>query len=213
MKKAPLVQKLPFFLSSLFLFFFAFPPFLDAEIFSFRADRMSGGRATGMEITVLTGNAEVQSDNLLLRADRIEIHGDDNRFIDCIGLVRGFDDEKEIYFQTDRLRYDRTFKIARLEGNSTLEDRKNELVARARFIEYDEDREIAVLQISVRLFKDNLICRSEHAVYNRDEQTLFLSGFPVVYKNDDEFRADRITVDLETDDVFMEGDVRGSLRN
>ena len=183
------------------------------NIFTFRADSMSGGRATGLEITVLSGNAEVRSNNLLLRADRIEIHGSDNRFIECIGNVSGYDEEKEIFFRTDRLRYDRTLGIARLEGNSTLEDRRNELVARARFIEYDEENEIALMQISVRLFKDNLICRAEHALYNRGEQNLFLSGFPVVFKGDDEFRADRIRVDIETDDVFMEGDVRGTLRN
>ena len=198
-----------FFLIPIFLFL-AVP--LGADVFSFRADRMSGGRATGLEITVLIGNAQVQSNNLLLQADRVEIHGSDNRFIDCIGNVRGFDEEKQIYFQADRLRYDRNLKIARLEGNSTLEDRKNELVARARFIEYDEENEIAVFQISVRLFRDNLVCRSEHAVYNRTEQILALSGFPVVYKDDDEFRANRINVDLDTDDVIMEGDVRGSIR-
>jgi lipopolysaccharide export system protein LptA len=104
-------------------------------------------------------------------------------------------------------------KIARLEGNSTLEDRKNEIVARARFIEYNDEQEIAMLQISVRLFKDNLVCRSEYAVYRRNEKTLVLSGFPVVFKKDDEFRADRIHVDLDTDDVIMEGDVRGSIKN
>ena len=187
--------------------------FASENIFTFRADSMSGGRVTGLEITVLSGNAEVRSNNLLLRADRIEIHGSDNRFIECIGNVSGYDEEKEIFFRTDRLRYDRTLGIARLEGNSTLEDRRNELVARARFIEYDEENEIALMQISVRLFKDNLICRAEHALYNRGEQNLFLSGFPVVFKGDDEFRAERIRVDIETDDVFMEGDVRGTLRN
>ena len=189
----------------------AFP--LRGDTFTFRADRMSGGKATGREITVLTGNAEVKSDKLLLQADRIEIQGSDNRFIDCSGNVRGLEEEKNILFQTDRLRYDRTLKIARLEGNSTLEDRKNELVARARFIEYDDQNEIAVLQISVRLFKDNLVCRAEYAVYRRTEKTLVLSGFPIVHKKDDEFRADRIRVDLETDDVIMEGDVKGSIKN
>ena len=186
---------------------------LGADTFSFRADRMSGGKATGREITVLSGNAEVRSDKLLLQADRIEIQGSDNRFIDCSGSVRGIEEEKNILFQTDRLRYDRTLKIARLEGNSTLEDRKNELVARARFIEYDDQNEIAVIQISVRLFKDNLVCRSEYAVYRRRDKTLALSGFPVVYKKEDEFRADRIRVDIDTDDVVMEGDVKGSIKN
>jgi lipopolysaccharide export system protein LptA len=42
---------------------------------------------------------------------------------------------------------------------------------------------------------------------------LDLSGFPVVFKKDDEFRADRIRVDLDTDDVSMEGAVSGTIKN
>jgi len=198
-------------LLSVFLAAAALP--LWGDTFSFKADRMSGGKATGREITVLSGNAEVLSDTMLLRADRIEIHGSDNRFIDCVGNVQGHETEKDIFFRTDRLRYDRTLKIARLEGNSTLEDRKNEIVARSRFIEYNDQQEIAILQISVRLFKDNLVCRAEYAIYRRIEKTLLLSGFPVVYKKDDEFRAERIRVDLDTDDVVMEGDVKGTIKN
>jgi lipopolysaccharide export system protein LptA len=198
------------FLGMVFLIL-AMPVFSD--VFTFKANHMSGGRASGREIIILTGDAEVRSDNLLLRADRIEIQGEDNQFIDCIGNVQGLDDEKEIYFQTDRLRYDRVLKIARLEGNSTLEDRKNEIVVMGRFIEYDDQTEITIFQVAVRLFRDNLVCRSEYAVYRRIEKILTLSGFPVVYKNEDEFRADRIRVDLDTDDVIMEGAVSGSINN
>ena len=195
-----------------FLLFFGINS-LSADTFTFRADRMSGTRALGREITVLMGNAEVRSDNLLLRADRIEIQGDDNQFIECIGNVWGYEEEKNILFYTDRLRYDRTMKIARLEGSSTLEDRRNEVVARGRLIEYDNESDITVLQIAVRLFKDDMVCRSEHAVYYRKEKILDLSGFPIVYKNEDEFYADRIRVDLETDDVIMEGSVSGTIIN
>jgi len=174
---------------------------------------MTGTRSLGREISILTGNAEVRSNSLLLRADRIEISGDNNQFILCIGNVWGYEEEKDILFFTDRLNYDRTLKIARLEGNSTLEDRQNEIVARGRFIEYDEENEIAVLQISVRLFKDDMVCRAEYAVYRRREEVLEMSGFPVVFKGNDEFRADRIHVDLETDDVTMEGSVTGTIVN
>ena len=196
----------------LFILFFAAAG-VCADSFSFRADRMSGSKALGREITILAGNAEVRSDNLVLRASRIAIQGDNNQFIDCSGGVWGMEEEKEIIFQTDRLRYDRTLKIARLEGNATLEDRKNELVAKGNYIEYDDQAEITVLQISVRLFKDDMVCRSEYAVYRRSDQLLELSGFPVVYKKDDEFRADRIRVDLDTDDVTMEGAVSGTIKN
>ena len=184
-----------------------------ADVFTFKADRMSGSKALGRETTILAGNAEVRSDNIVLFADRIEIQGDDNQFIICSGTVTGREEEKEIYFQADRLRYDRKLKIARLEGNASLEDRKNEIVARGRFIEYDDDAEIAILQISVKLFKDDMVCRSEYAVYRRNEKLLDLSGFPVVYKKDDEYRADRIRVDLDTDHVTMEGSVSGTIKN
>ncbi|MDR0320120.1 MAG: hypothetical protein LBI28_01320 [Treponema sp.] len=195
------------------ILFCIFCTFVSADVFTFRADRMSGSRALGRETTILIGNAEVRSDNLLLRADRIEIQGDSNQFIECIGNVWGHEEVKDIMFFTDRLRYDRRQKIARLEGNSTLEDRENEIVARGRFIEYDDRNEITVFQISVRLFKDDMVCRSEYAIYRRREKTLDLTGFPIVYKNEDEFRADRIRVDLDTDDVMMEGAVSGTIIN
>ncbi|MDR0387004.1 MAG: LptA/OstA family protein [Treponema sp.] len=200
-----------FFLLVTAVFFSAYPA--RGDVFTFRADRMTGGRTSGKEITVLDGNAEVRSDNILLRADRIELQGEDNQFIDCSGNVWGWEEEKDIYFQTDRMRYDRKLKVARLEGNSSLEDKKNELVAKGRFIEYDDEAEVTVFQISVRLFKDDMVCRSEYAVYRRVEKLLDLSGFPVVYKKSDEFRADRIRVDLDTDDVTMEGSVSGAIKD
>jgi lipopolysaccharide export system protein LptA len=197
---------------SLGLFLLALLSSAGGDVFTFKADRMTGGRASGKEIILLSGNAEVRADNLLLRADRIEMQGENNQFIDCSGNVWGMEEEKNILFQTDRLRYDRNLKIARLEGNSTLEDKENEIVAKGRFIEYDDEAEITVFQISVRLFKDEMVCRSEYAVYRRQEKLLDLSGFPVVFKKSDEFRADRIRVDLETDDVTMEGSVSGSIK-
>ena len=184
-----------------------------ADTFTFKADKMSGTKALGKETTILAGHAEVRSDNILLKADRIEIQGDDNQFIQCIGKVSGMEEEKEIFFQADRLRYDRRLKIARLEGNSTLEDKKNEIVVKGRFIEYDDNAEVTVFQIAVRLFKDDMVCRSEYAVYRRNEKILELKGFPVVYKKDDEYRADRIQVDLDTDHVTMEGAVSGTIKN
>ncbi|MDR3115871.1 MAG: LptA/OstA family protein [Treponema sp.] len=186
---------------------------VQGDIFTFKANRMNGSRVSGKELTVLTGNAEVRSDNLLLRANRIEIHGDNNQFIDCSGEVWGREEAKDIFFQTDRLRYDRKLKIARLEGNATLEDKKNQIVAKGRFIEYDDQAEVTVFQIAVRLFKDTMVCRSEYAVYRRTEKLLDLSGFPVVFKKNDEFRADRIRVDLDTDDVTLEGMVSGSIKD
>jgi len=184
-----------------------------AETFTFRADRMSGTRALGGEVTILVGDAEVRTENMVLRAARIEISGDNNQFIDAIGDVWGNETERNLIFRADRIRYDRDLRVARLEGNATLEDMENEVVAKGNFIEFDEETEITVMQISVRLFQDDMISRSEHAIYRRNEQILDLSGFPVVFMGDDEFRADRIRVDMETNDVIMEGSVFGVIRS
>ncbi|MDR0448712.1 MAG: hypothetical protein LBH07_08600 [Treponema sp.] len=204
------MKKLPVLV---FIALFALSGALYGETFTFKANHMSGSRASGREILVLTGNAEVYSDSIRLRAERIEIQGKDNEFIDCSGNVWGFEEKKNIIFQSDRLRYDRTLKIARLEGNATLEDRQNQVVVRGRFIEYNDKTEVGVFQVAVRLFKDNIVCRSEYAIYHRGEKLLDLSGFPVVYKKNDEFRAARIRVDLDTEDVIMEGDVSGSIKS
>jgi len=202
-------------LCGLCLLFFLFfnIQYVNADTFTFKANKMSGSKALGSETTILIGNAEVRSDSLLLRADRIEIQGKNNQFIVCTGNVWGHEEDKNILFFTDKLRYDRKLKIARLEGNSSMEDRDNEIVTRARFLEYDDKKEIAVFQIGVRLFKDDMVCRSEYAIYHRKEKLLDLSGFPVVFKKDDEFRADKIRVDLDTDDVIMEGTVSGKIMN
>lgn len=188
------------------------PAQASADTFRFEASRMSGSRASGRDLTVLEGSAKVVSDSLTLTADRIEISGEDNRFVDCVGAVTGTDEEKGIRFQTERLRYDRELKVARLEGDSVMEDKENGVTARARFIEYNDKSGTTVLQVSVRLFKDELVCRSQWALYRREEQTLELAGMPVVFKEGDEFRSDRMRVDLDTDDIQMEGAVSGSLR-
>ena len=199
-------------ITSLVFFTLIFGVSLYSDVFTFRADRMTGGKASGKEVMILLGAAEVQSDNLILMAERIEIMGEDNQFVECTGNVWGRDDEEGVIFQTDKLRYDRKLKIARLEGDSTMEDKKNEVVAKGRFIEYNDETGIAIIQISVRLFKDKMVCRSEYALYRRHEKTLDLSGFPVVYKSGDEFRAERMQVDLDTEDVIMEGGVSGSIK-
>ncbi|MCL2609924.1 MAG: hypothetical protein FWD94_08490 [Treponema sp.] len=189
------------------------PQVFGQSVFTIKGARSTTSSAIGREVTVLSGNAEVRSDSMMLRADRIELHGNNNQFVECIGNVWGMEVEKNIVFRADRIRYDRNRKVARLEGNATIEDRENEVVAMAGFIEYDEANEIAVLQIAVRLFQDDLVSRAENATYRREEQLLDLSGFPVVFRGDDEFRADRIRVDLRTNDVVMEGSISGTIRN
>lgn len=182
-----------------------------AETFTFKADSMTGSKAAGQELTVLEGRAEVVSGSLTVTADRIELSGADYRFLDCSGSVTALDSEKGVFLRTDRLRYDRKRKIVRLEGDSVLEDKKNSVVAKGRFIEYNDGADLVLLEVGVRILKDDMVCRSEYALYRRESEELELSGFPSVFKGGDEFRADRMTVNLDTKDISMVGAVSGSI--
>lgn len=185
---------------------------LFAEQFRFRADRKTGTRAKGRERIVLEGNARVESESLVLNADRIEIQGNDMQIIECSGNVSGVDEEHGLYFTTDFLRYDRVNKFTRLTGRSVMEDKKNEVVAKARFIEYNETSGTSLLQVGVRIFKGDLVCRSDYAFWRREEKDLELASFPVVYKGEDEFRAARMRINLDTEELLMEGEVSGTLQ-
>lgn len=196
----------------LFLLIAAISNNLFAEVFRFKADRKTGTRAKGRELIVLEGNAKVESETLILTADRIEIQGDDMQRIECRGNVTGIDEERGLYFTTDLLRYDRVNKFTRLSGNSVMEDKRNEVIAKARFIEYNETLGTSLLQVGVRIFKGDLVCRSDYAFWRREEKDLELASFPVVYKGSDVFRAARMRINLDTEELLMEGTVSGTLK-
>jgi lipopolysaccharide export system protein LptA len=55
------------------------------------------------------------------------------------------------------------------------------------------------------------VCRSEYAVYNRKADSLELTGLPQVNKNRDIYRAGTIRVNLDTEDVLLDGGVSGTI--
>jgi lipopolysaccharide export system protein LptA len=182
-----------------------------AEDFSFSADSMSGAMTEGRERAVLTGNAVVISGGMRIAADRIVLYGDDFRFAECSGRVNVVDDERGLRLSTEKLFYDRRDKISRLTGPSVMEDRRNKVVIKGDYIENDDVRKIAVVQINVRILKENLSCRAEFARYDRGAKTLELTGSPVVRRQKDDFRASTILVDLDTEDIVLVGAVSGTV--
>lgn len=182
-----------------------------AEDFTFSADSMSGAMSKGRERAVLVGNAQVLSGSMRIAADRIELYGDEFRFAECSGRVLVVDEERGLRLTTERLVYDRRDKVSRLTGPSVMEDRQNKVVIKGDYIENDDERKIAVVQINVRILKENLSCRAEFARYDRAAKTLELSGTPVVRREGDEYRAATILVDLDTEDIVLSGSVSGTV--
>ncbi|MDX9899576.1 MAG: LptA/OstA family protein [Spirochaetia bacterium] len=182
-----------------------------ADDFSFSADAMSGAMSKGRERAILMGNAIVISGGMSIHADRIEMYGEDFRFAQCSGRVSVVDDDRGLRLSTENLFYDRRDKVSRLTGPSVMEDRKNKVVIKGDYIENDDERKIAIVQVNVRILKQNLSCRAEFARYDREAKTLELSGTPTVKREGDEYRAATILVDLDTEDIVLVGSVSGSV--
>ncbi len=181
------------------------------QTFSFRGDRMETVLAEGRERTILNGNAEVASEDNLIWADRMELYGEGFRYVACEGNVRIENEQKGIQLTCDELFYNRHEKLVRVRGNVVMLDKKNEVVVKGGFLENWEQSDETVVQIGVRILKEDLVCRAEFARYLRNEEKLELSGMPVVNWKGDEYRALKIYLDLDTETIRLEGDIRGKV--
>jgi lipopolysaccharide export system protein LptA len=169
--------------------------------------------AEGQEHAVLTGHGRVESSDIRITADSIELFGKNFIYAQAHGHVHVVDAQRGLDLTSEELFYDRDRKIARVQGNATLADLKNEMVVKGGFIEDRDKEEIDIIQIGVRIFHKDIVCRSEFARYQRDKKILELSGMPWVSKGDDVYQAARITVNLDTEDISLEGSVQGTLQD
>lgn len=186
---------------------------LSAETFNFSSDRVESVQAQGKERTILSGRVRITSGTLFIKADRVELVGKDSEVLLCTGSVVADDSDRAIHLETPSLRYERKRKFSHMEGASVLVDKKNKVVLKAQWIENSGETDITVAQVNVRILKDKLACRSEYALYRRADKILELSGAPSVRKDGDDYRASRIVVNTDSEEIKLEGDVQGSIQS
>ncbi|MBO4320674.1 MAG: organic solvent tolerance protein OstA [Treponema sp.] len=195
------------FISTLFLF----SSILFAETITFRADRMTGSTKKSGDVTTLTGNAVIKTEDMELTADSIELSGKDFRNIKASGNISGKIISSQMDFTCEDMTYDRQTKMARLKNGVHLIDRQNDVEADADLIDYNQNTEVAVLQIGVSITQKENHCTAAYALYKKNEQTLTLTGNPQVKQNDNTFRAQEIILNLDTQEITLDGRVRGSV--
>lgn len=187
------------------------PAVVRADSFRFSGDRTEIVLAEGRERTVLRGNARVISSEITLEADEIELSGTDFRYAETRGRVRVTDAGRDMTITADTLRFDRETENSRASGDVIVEDRANDLIVRGGYLETRDGGDLLFMQISVRVLQDDLTARAQFLRYRRLEEILELSGFPVVYWKGDEYRAARIVLNLDTEEIEMQGQVEGSV--
>ena len=172
---------------------------------------MKGKTGEKTETTTLSGNAWIETDEITIIADTIELSGEDFRYITANGFVDGSSSKDGFSFSCDSLRFDRETEIIYLEGNVLLHDTENDVIAKAQFIEYDQKSEIALMQINIQITQKESVCTATLAVYRKADQILELSGSPKIVQKDDTFRAQEIIFNLNTEEITLDGRVRGTV--
>lgn len=182
-----------------------------AEKIRFSADSMSGQAGNSNTTTSMTGNATVSTSSIEIKADGLELSGEDYRNINANGNVSGKNLETNMEFNCDELTYDRITKKIILKGNVKLVDTENDVTCGAQIIEYDQDKDIAIMQIQINLTQKDNVCSGAYAIYYKEQQLLEISGNAQVKQKDDTFRAQFITLDLDTQDITLGGNVKGTV--
>lgn len=180
------------------------------ETIEFSGDQTEIVLADGREFTRLVGNANVRTSDLAISAGEIELSGEDFRYADARGGVRAVDEEAELEISARRLHFDREADFTRAEQSVIVTDGANDLVLRGELLELRDD--ILEVQVGVRVLREDLTARAQFMRYRRDDDVLELSGFPVVFWDGDEYRARRIVMNLETEEIELIGQVQGAVQ-
>ena len=197
-----------------FIFLFSAQLLLSAvysETINFSADSMTGIAGSDTGTTTLSGNAYILTDTMEIHADEITLSGKDYRYISASGNVKGHNSKSLLDFTCTTMKYDRQTKIVLLKDGVHLIDEKNEVTADAEIIEYNQDTDVAVMSIQVNLIQKDNNCTASYAIYKKNEQLLDLSGNPKITQGDDTFRAQTITLNLNTNEIELDGRVKGSV--
>jgi len=185
----------------------------DTQTFTYSGDSMSTVLAEGNQQAILSGHARVDTEDLRITADKILLFGKDFVYAQADGNVHVVDTKRGLDLRSQSLFYDRDNKISRVTGDAVMADVKNELVVKGGLIEDRDNEKLTVVQIGVRILKKDIVCRAEFAKYWRDKKIVELSGLPWVSRKDDVYQAARITINLDTEDISLEGDVQGTIQS
>lgn len=188
---------------------------LSAEEISFKGGSTRMKMQQGSETILLQDGAEVSVGSLLLRSTTMELYGKDFRFVRCEGDVSLKDEERGISLVTSSLLFDREEETLLIDSWVELEDTNNQVIASAARMEFLLQDGIVLLQVQARLLKHTddgpMVCRSDHMTFDRDREMLDLKGRATILWKPDTYEAQTITVNLKTEEIKMEGSIKGTI--
>lgn len=192
---------------------FAAPLFSDP--ISFHGKESSLSLKEGEEEVILKGDAYVSVDTLSIKSDEIKLSGTDWRYVECSGKTEIVDEERELEIKANKLWFDRIEEKLLLSPWFELEDKKEVLSATGGSLSYDMKNETLDLMMLVTIMKDSdkgiMRCKAESVTFSRKDNELSLKGSARVLWAGDEYKAEVIRIDLDSDEITLEGRIKGNI--
>jgi len=169
----------------------------------------------GRESIILTQGAIVTVGSITIEAETIELSGKNSRYLTGTDNVRIVDSSRGLTIIASNISYDRELESILIDSWVEIQDLENEVIASGAYLSYDQAKGIMRLQIAVKLLHHTesgaMVCRADTMEYNRQEMTLALTGNSSVYWKGDSYEASSISVDLNTEEIRMEGSIKGTV--
>lgn len=184
-----------------------------SDTITFSASRMESVLAKGKEKTVLIGNAVINTGNMEIKADRVELSGADYVNVVCTGNVHVKDESQGFSLDAVTLEYNRNTEIGIAQSQVNVEDSKNKVVMKAEWVRFDQKQSIVEGRIAVHILKEDFAARAEFARFDRNTESLELSGTPVAVSEDGTVVADAMAGKAGMQDLNLTGQVSGTITN
>ncbi len=188
---------------------------LYSDPISFNGKESSLSLKEGREEVILKGDAYVSVGSLSIKSDEIKLSGDNWRYVECSGRTEIIDDERDLEIRATNLWFDRIDEKLLLSPWFELEDKKEELSASGSSLSYDMKAEILELSMLVTILKESdkgiMRCKAEAVSFDRGKDELSLKGSARVLWSGDEYKAEVIRIDLENDNITLEGRIKGNI--
>ncbi|MCK9286896.1 MAG: LptA/OstA family protein [Sphaerochaetaceae bacterium] len=183
------------------------------EKITFKGGYTKASTKDGKQAIMLSDGAVVTVGSIVFEADSIELSGEDFRFLNASEKVVVVDTDKKLQIESSTLTYDRLEKQLIIDDWVEIQDLNHQIIATGAFLTYEETNGVILLQIEARLSRHTdsgaMVCRADSIRYDRANQKLILTGNSSVYWKNDRYQAHTITVDLNTEQIVMEGAIQG----
>ena len=187
-----------------------------AETINFAGSYTRASLKDGNQAISLSGGAWVKMGNVQIDAESIDIYGEQSRFLSCRGKVILVELAEKITLHSNVLNYDRKTSSLTVNGWAELIDKKNELIAKGAYLRNEQEKKLLLIQINVSIIMatdddEEMYCRTDSALFDSESNTLELTGNAEVLFKGSLYEASRILINLDTNEIIMEGGVSGNI--